>query len=254
MRELDSLAQKLPRLAAAVAAPQQRAEVDERPRVLEPSGRVGEDIDGLTQQPLAGSAALDQAEGAQRDADRARRRPTAARARAPRVPAHAPPAVGRGGGGRVRPPTATARTRDSRCAASAARSPAARKSASACSGEPAWNATSPRTRKKLSRWPCCATAGRPLDQPLRLGQLTALEEELGQVSRPVRLESGGVLERHSLDRPQILFCAPQIADLRAQQPPWTSTRSRASARRRAPAPARSRPRSRGRRLRPRRQT
>ena len=70
--------------------------------------------------------------------------------------------------------------------------------------------------KELRKCLLCR-GGWPLDQPLRLGQFTALEKEFGQVPQPVRLESSGVLERHPLDRPQILFCAPQIADLRAQQ-------------------------------------
>src|SRR5205823_10551604 len=73
--EFESLAQELPGFAAAVAAAHSGAEVDECARVLEPSGRGGQDMDGLAQEPFSGSAALDQAEGAQRDANRARGAP-----------------------------------------------------------------------------------------------------------------------------------------------------------------------------------
>ncbi len=73
----------------------------------------------------------------------------------------------------------------------------------------------PADAKEVEQVALLCHGGSPLDQPLRLGQLTALEEELGQVPGPVRLENGGILERHSLDRPKILFCATQIPDLRA---------------------------------------
>ena len=76
MRDVDPLAQKFPRLAATVAAPQQRPKVDERPRVLEPGWRIREHLDRLTQQHLACLSTLEQAEGAQRDADRARGAPS----------------------------------------------------------------------------------------------------------------------------------------------------------------------------------
>src|SRR5947208_16372408 len=75
VRELDSLAQQLPGFAAAVAATQSGTEVDERTRVFEPSGRVGQHIDRLPQELLSGAPALDQTEGAQRDADCARDAP-----------------------------------------------------------------------------------------------------------------------------------------------------------------------------------
>ena len=70
MRELDSLAQKLPRFTAAVAATQSGAEIDERTRVLEPRWRARQHLDGLPQPLFSASAALDEAERAQRDADR----------------------------------------------------------------------------------------------------------------------------------------------------------------------------------------
>src|SRR3979411_1198681 len=75
MCKLDSQAEKLPRLAATVAAAEQRTQVDECPRVLEAGRRVGEHLDRFTKQQLTGLSALDEAERAQRHAQRARRTP-----------------------------------------------------------------------------------------------------------------------------------------------------------------------------------
>ena len=75
MRELDSLAQKLPRLTAPVVAAEQRAQIDEGARMLEAGRRVREYLDRLAQQLFPGLSALDKAERTQRDADRARRAP-----------------------------------------------------------------------------------------------------------------------------------------------------------------------------------
>ena len=75
LRELDSLAQKLPRLAAPVVAAEQRAQIDERACMLEPSRRIRQHLDRLPQQLFAAFSTLDKAERAQRDADRARSAP-----------------------------------------------------------------------------------------------------------------------------------------------------------------------------------
>ena len=75
LRELDSLAQKLPRLAAAVVAAEQRAEIDEGACMLEAGRRVREYLDRFAQQLFPGLSTLDKAERTQRDADRARRAP-----------------------------------------------------------------------------------------------------------------------------------------------------------------------------------
>ena len=70
--ELDALPQQLPSLAAVVATPQSRAEVDQRPRMLEPGWRILEHINCLSQQLLADRSTLDETEHAQRNSDRAR--------------------------------------------------------------------------------------------------------------------------------------------------------------------------------------
>ena len=218
VRELDSLAQQLPGFAAAVAATQSCAEVDERTRVLEPSGRVGQHIDGLPQEPFSGSAALDQAEGAQRDADRARGAPPLRElellvCQLTRLLRSAEAVEGECG---FRPPR---RERGILDAQRACKVSGGTEVCQRLLRRTGVERDKPADAKEVEKVPLLCHGGSALDQPLRLGQLTALEEEFGQVSPPVRLESGGVLERHSLDRPQILFCAPQIADLRAQQPP-----------------------------------
>ena len=79
MRELDSLAQKLPCLAASVVAAEQRAQIDEGACMLEPGRRVREYLDRFAQQLFPGLSTLDKAERTQRDADRARRAPAFAR-------------------------------------------------------------------------------------------------------------------------------------------------------------------------------
>ncbi len=73
--ELDSLAQKLSRLAASVVAAEQRAQIDEGACMLEAGRRIREYIDRFAEQLFPGLSTLDEAERAQRDADRARRAP-----------------------------------------------------------------------------------------------------------------------------------------------------------------------------------
>src|SRR5205814_4345745 len=52
----------------------------------------------------------------------------------------------------------------------------------------------PADAKEVEKVPLLCHGGSLLDQPLRLGQLAPLEELLGQVSPPVLLKSGGILE------------------------------------------------------------
>src|SRR3954452_13827911 len=77
----------------------------------------------------------------------------------------------------------------------------------------------PADAKEVEKVASLCHCGWLLDQPLRLGQLTALEEEFSQIASPVGLQRGCVLERHALDRLEILFRAPQISDIRAQLRP-----------------------------------
>ena len=77
MGVLDTFAQHLARLAAAVVAAQRRPQVDERARVLEPCRRVREHRYRLPQQPQPRLATLDEPKRAQRDSDRPGRAPRA---------------------------------------------------------------------------------------------------------------------------------------------------------------------------------
>ena len=76
MRLVNAFAEQLTGFAAAVAAPQRSAEVDQCAGMLESCRGVGQGVYGVAEQLLTCRAALDQPKRAERHPDGAGRAPT----------------------------------------------------------------------------------------------------------------------------------------------------------------------------------